>query len=194
MRSHLLSCWSKLSKNFQNITGYCYCLCPSEIESEVSIAEGTLHFRWRVQWPLSQNWPELPPPWGGTMQLPQERSYQQSCRVMTHMNHISDQHGTVTLIKGYQQLSLIVLRPIQQSNQAWFLKPSQLPRVTEVMDLRGKLTKTNLLNQYNPQLHSKYLSLFLQVSVVLTTSSRNALFATDKDHYRKPCMDQKVEL
>lgn len=52
-------------------------------------------------------------------------------------------------------------------------KPSQLPRASEVMDLDGEPTTVTLLNQHKSELHYKYLSLYTQVTIVLTSSKRN---------------------
>lgn len=51
------------------------------------------------------------------------------------------------------------------------------------MDLRGEPT-TTLLNQHNLSLHSKYLSSYPQMNVILAPQQGN--FKTDGHYYRKP--------
>jgi hypothetical protein len=41
-------------------------------------------------------------------------------------------------------------------------------RLNEIMDPGGEALMATLLNQYNPQLHSKYLSSYPQISALLT--------------------------
>lgn len=48
-------------------------------------------------------------------------------------------------------------------------KPSQLLMTSEAMDLGGETTTASLLNKHNPQVHSKYLPLYPQRSVVVLT-------------------------
>lgn len=52
-------------------------------------------------------------------------------------------------------------------NRAWYRNPAQPPRPTEVMDLRVKLTTSNLLDHCNFYLNFKCLSLYPQVSMAL---------------------------
>lgn len=57
----------------------------------------------------------------------------------------------------------------------YYWKPSQLLRTNEVMDIGGEhihLTIT-LPKQHNPKLHSKYVSLYPQISVALISHQGN---------------------
>lgn len=59
------------------------------------------------------------------------------------------------------------------------------PGPTETTDPGGKPTTTTLVNQYNPELHSKHLSLSPQRSTALTPHQ-------EKDSFQRPL--QKLQL
>lgn len=65
-------------------------------------------------------------------------------------------------------------------NHVWHQKPLQRPRASEAMDIRGEPTADTVLVQNSYYLPSKYLALYLHVSVVLTPQSE-----TDRDSQKK---------
>lgn len=52
----------------------------------------------------------------------------------------------------------------------------QLPKASDDMDFRGKLTTSTLLNQHNSLQYSKDLTLYLQMSLVPTPCQGNFSF------------------
>lgn len=64
--------------------------------------------------------------------------------------------------------------------------------VSEIMDLRGDSIFVTVLNQYNPSLYSKDLSLHPQISVALP-HHRKASFETDEDHYIKKKKTENID-
>ena len=56
----------------------------------------------------------------------------------------------------------------------------------KVMGLGGEPVTLTLLNQHNSLFHSKHLSLYPQVINALIPSTKELLFAMDRDHYKKP--------
>lgn len=53
---------------------------------------------------------------------------------------------------------------------------TQLPKANDGMDFRGKLTTSTLLNQHNSLQYCKYLTLYLQMSLVPTACQGNFSF------------------
>lgn len=111
--------------------------------------------------------------------LPSRGSNQQYLFYLTMMpmNHENDQTSTINLqtkwwhtcLGGNQQLSYF--RPVQQEeNHVWYWK---LLTASKVMDLGEESTTTTLLNQGNPYLQSKRLSLYPQINVVLVSHQGN---------------------
>lgn len=76
-------------------------------------------------------------------------------------------HNTLTVTNTSLLLDLIIAIQ-QEENHDWYWKPSQLFRDSEKHGFRGEPKTIILLNQYNPHMHSKYLSLYIhRLSVVL---------------------------
>lgn len=75
--------------------------------------------------------------------------------------------------RGRKQLAKAIFSELahQEERHGWYWKLYQLPRISAVIDLRK--STTNLLNSHKPYLHSKYLPLYLQISVVLTPNRGN---------------------
>lgn len=65
-------------------------------------------------------------------------------------------------------------------------KSSQLPVASDIIDFEWEPATTIFLNQNNFWLYFKYLSLYSQKSIALTTHQRSFYFAADRDHFRKP--------
>lgn len=83
------------------------------------------------------------------------------------MNYNKDQHGMITpgcssgphalVVTNSSTVGLRTSR--EEGNHSWYWKPSQLLRSLEVMHLGEEPTDTTLLNQHNPLLHFKCMSL-----------------------------------
>lgn len=74
-------------------------------------------------------------------------------------------------LRSSQQLSNCNLQ--QEENSALYWKPSQLLRASELIFLEGEPPTTTSLSQHSPSLHSKHLSLYPQVSIVLSPHQGN---------------------
>lgn len=84
----------------------------------------------------------------------------------------------------------------QEENNAWLWKSKQLPKASEVMDLRGERTTTSVLPIVCVSVCER--ECVLVIVIVISTnklgpqsSPRKFLFTTDGDYYRKP---QPIEL
>lgn len=101
------------------------------------------------------------------------------------MNLNNCQHGTAILRYSSGSHTLAgttssLIGPTQQAgNHTWYWKSSQPPWISETMDL-GEPTTTTSLNQHNPQLPSKHLSLGPQISA----HSLAVILYTDGDRYK----------
>jgi hypothetical protein len=76
--------------------------------------------------------------------------------------------GTTTCL-----LPFLFQRPAQKRRNTWNWKLRHLSKAREVMGLGGEPTTASLPKQHNPQLPSKYLLLYTQISVILAPHQRN---------------------
>lgn len=109
------------------------------------------------------------------------------------MNHNNDQYGMITLrVLQWQHTlavtnsTLIRFKAHLEGNHAWYGN-SQLFSASEDMGL-GEETTTTLLNQQ----HSKYLSLYPQISVVITLFKETSL--QQKETITENCKQSKCPL
>jgi hypothetical protein len=77
----------------------------------------------------------------GDIQLPRKGNNKLSYVAAMPVNRNSDQHGKLSPILAVTNSCRIGFKA-QEGNEAWFLKVGQVPKASEVVDLRRELTST----------------------------------------------------